>query len=157
MRIYIVRHAEAKLESEDPERPLTERGRRQAEAAAMFLKRTGVDADVIFHSVKTRARQTAEIIKRISGLPCPLRSRDCLNPEDSPQTIYKELSRSDKSVMVVGHLPFVDRLFSLLICRDEAHRIVKFTECAVAVLEQDAPLQWQIAFYVSPDVVCPGI
>lgn len=153
MKIYIVRHAQAKPESEDPQRPLTECGRRQAEAAAAFLKGAGVDADVIFHSTKTRARQTAEIIKKISGLPCPLYSRDCLNPEDSPQTIYEELLRSGKSAMVVGHLPFVDRLLSQLICGDEAHRIVKFTEGAVAVLEQDVPPQWRLIFYASVDTV----
>jgi len=37
MEIYLVQHGEAKSESEDPERPLTENGRRAVESVARYI------------------------------------------------------------------------------------------------------------------------
>src|SRR4029077_15574356 len=68
MLVYLVQHAEAKSESEDPERHLTEEGEGNAQRVAEFLHPLHLQVDAIWHSGKPRAHQTAEILARaISG------------------------------------------------------------------------------------------
>jgi hypothetical protein len=51
MRLYLVHHAEAKREDEDPARPLTEQGWEDARRAARYASElAGVQARRIFHS-----------------------------------------------------------------------------------------------------------
>src|SRR2546426_3471527 len=62
MRLYLVRHGAAKTEAEDPQRGLTDEGRRTVERMAEFLASAEVSVDRIEHSGKFRAKQTAEIL-----------------------------------------------------------------------------------------------
>lgn len=62
MRFYLVQHAEAKREEEDPSRPLTDRGRKESIKVASYAARIGVRIEKIIHSGKLRALQTAEIM-----------------------------------------------------------------------------------------------
>ena len=63
MILYLVQHAEAKREADDPERPLTQKGwadiRRMADYAGAHL---AMEVDRVLHSGKTRARETAEAL-----------------------------------------------------------------------------------------------
>ena len=64
MRIYYVRHGQAvsnlkKWYYDDTYEPLTELGRRQAEAAGQQLKELGIDFHEVFCSPYTRALETA--------------------------------------------------------------------------------------------------
>ena len=65
MRIYLVQHGEAKKENEDPLRPLTEEGIKNAEKVASYLAKLNLKIKKIFHSGKLRAKQTAEIYGKI--------------------------------------------------------------------------------------------
>jgi phosphohistidine phosphatase len=78
--IWLLRHAEAADGTPDDERPLTERGVRQAEAAGRALQQLGVNIDACLSSPKLRALQTAELAcapldvevtteRRLSGEP----------------------------------------------------------------------------------------
>src|SRR2546422_235471 len=62
MRLYLVQHGAAKTEAEDPQRGITEEGRRAVERMADFLAALRLPLDRIEHSEKLRARQTAEIL-----------------------------------------------------------------------------------------------
>jgi phosphohistidine phosphatase len=62
MQLYLVQHGAATAETDDPERPLTDEGRRTVEVVAEHLSRMGVKPGRIEHSDKLRARQTAEIL-----------------------------------------------------------------------------------------------
>ena len=54
MAVYLVRHAEAKHEDEDPARPLSEAGWEEARKVASFLSQVrGLRAQRILHSDKT--------------------------------------------------------------------------------------------------------
>ncbi len=68
-RLFLVRHGEIRQHREkiflgQTDIPLSGKGREQAEAAAEELKRYGVSADRIYTSDLSRARETAEIIRR---------------------------------------------------------------------------------------------
>ncbi|HWE08620.1 MAG TPA: histidine phosphatase family protein [Solirubrobacteraceae bacterium] len=58
--LWLLRHAEAADGTPDDERPLTERGIRQAEAVGRALEQLGVNIDVCLTSPKLRALQTAQ-------------------------------------------------------------------------------------------------
>jgi phosphohistidine phosphatase len=58
--LWLLRHAEAADGVPDDERPLTERGIRQAQAAGHALARLDADLDLCLSSPKLRAMQTAQ-------------------------------------------------------------------------------------------------
>ncbi len=66
MELYLVRHAHAgdpaKWHHGDADRPLSRRGRAQAERLGRFLARSGSRPDAIVSSPKRRAAETAELI-----------------------------------------------------------------------------------------------
>ena len=59
--LWLLRHAEAADGPPDDERPLTDRGARQAESAGRALARLGAQIDVCLTSPKLRAIQTAQL------------------------------------------------------------------------------------------------
>jgi phosphohistidine phosphatase len=62
-QLWLLRHGDAEPHGmrPDAERQLTERGRRQAQAAGMTFARMGVAFGAILASPKARARETAEL------------------------------------------------------------------------------------------------
>ena len=62
MNIYLMQHGKPVLKEKNPDKPLSDRGRDDAGKMAGFLKKAGIQVETVFHSGKTRARQTAEII-----------------------------------------------------------------------------------------------
>ncbi len=84
---------------------------RMSEAAGSL----GIQVSSIFHSGKTRARQTAEILAghlNPGGGCMPVGG---LGPTDDPETACRLVVQSRTPVMLVGHLPHLGRLASLLI------------------------------------------
>ena len=59
--IWLLRHGDAEQGSPDAERPLTDKGRRQARVAGAALKELGVEFDACLTSPKVRAADTAAI------------------------------------------------------------------------------------------------
>lgn len=64
--LYLLRHADAgdpmAWDGPDEERPLSRKGRRQAERMGAFLAGLGFEVDVLVTSPKARARETADIV-----------------------------------------------------------------------------------------------
>ena len=58
MRVYLIQHGEARSEEEDPERPLTDKGRNTVESVSKYIAPLGLGVTQIVHSYKLRARQT---------------------------------------------------------------------------------------------------
>ena len=71
VQLHLLRHAHAgdpeKWSGPDEIRPLSSKGRRQAELMAHFLREAGFDPDVVLSSPMTRALETAEIVARAIG------------------------------------------------------------------------------------------
>jgi phosphohistidine phosphatase len=55
MDLYLVQHAEAKSEQEDPLRPLSAKGRDDITRVAAYLAQLNIPVTKIFHSTKLRA------------------------------------------------------------------------------------------------------
>ena len=104
--IFLVRHAEQSVESEDPE--LTEVGKKRAKALASMLKDAGINA--IFTTERTRAIQTAEPVARSLSMESkrlPLRDLDGLISRLRTQ-------HAQDRVLVVSHSLVLPRLLKAL-------------------------------------------
>jgi phosphohistidine phosphatase len=104
--LWLLRHAEAAEGAPDDERPLTERGVRQAEAAGTGLARLGEQIDACLTSPKRRAVQTAELASDPLGVEVRIDPRLAGEPFD-----VRELTAGLGNVLLVGH----DPSFSMLL------------------------------------------
>jgi phosphohistidine phosphatase len=104
--LWLLRHAEAADGLPDDERPLTEKGMRQADAAGRALARLGTPIDACLTSPKLRAVQTAQ--RACEPLGLEVRVAPALSGE--PFDVH-ELTAGLGDVLLVGH----DPSFSLLL------------------------------------------
>lgn len=98
--LWLLRHAEAADGVPDDERPLTDRGVRQAIAAGQALARLGAEIDTCLTSPKLRAAQTARLACEPLGLE--VRVEDALSGEPFDA---RELTAGLGDVLLVGHDP----------------------------------------------------
>jgi len=136
VRVYLVQHGEAKREEEDPSRPLTDRGREEVKRVAEFLARAGVKVGRILHSGKLRAQQTAEIMAGALKPDKGVERAEALEPLADPRVWLEKLSGIDEDVMLVGHLPHLSKLASLLLTGKEDAEPVAFRMGGVVCLER---------------------
>ncbi len=149
--IFLVQHGEAKSKEEDPERHLTEKGRKDAEKVAKFLAERNIKIDKIYHSGKTRAEETAFIYAKYLN-PQIVEKRENLNPLDDPGYWLDALKKEDKDIMLVGHLPFLSRLASLLLVGDSEKEIIKFEYAGcICILKENN--EFKIKFLIIPSVL----
>jgi phosphohistidine phosphatase len=152
-KIILVRHGEATKTVENPERPLTIVGRQHAEWAATWLERCGYEIGEIRHSKKLRARETAEILgKRLGMNGARVRRVSGLRAHDDPAALAMDLEAEDRSLMLVGHLPFLARLAGILLIGDPDRVGFRFTDAGVLVLGRDRGA-WRVEALVGSDGV----
>ncbi len=148
MHLYLVQHGEAKSKEQDPQRHLTEKGLRDVQKAADFVKALALTTDAIWHSGKTRAAQTAEILASAIAVSQGVLQREGLAPNDPIALIAKELSSLDEDVMIVGHMPFLGKLASALVAGDESADIIAFQQGGVVCLERDEDNIWRVKWMI---------
>ncbi|MEA2211336.1 MAG: phosphohistidine phosphatase [Solirubrobacteraceae bacterium] len=98
--LWLLRHAEAADGLPDDERPLTERGVRQAQDAGHALERLGITIDACLSSPKLRALQTAQYACAPLGVEVTVERRLSGEPFD-PLDLVAGLGE----VLLVGHDP----------------------------------------------------
>jgi phosphohistidine phosphatase len=149
VRLYLVQHGRCLDEAQDPTRPLSEAGRREAASVADIARHFGVAVSRIEHSGKLRARQTAEIFDQALGPPGGVHARAGLAPGDD--VIAFARNQLDDGLMLVGHLPFLERLAGLLLVDDPGRRIYRMQNAGILALENDAEDVWSIRWAVTPN------
>lgn len=153
MKLYLVRHGEAMLKTIDPARPLSDKGRAQASKMAAFLKPQRIEVEAIWHSGRARALQTAEILLAAVSVREGILEHDGLAPNDPVKPLAKEVTKAPGDLVIVGHLPFLDRLASMLLTGDKGSEFVCFDEAAAACLERDEEGRWALQWLVAPVLV----
>ena len=146
--IYLVQHGKAFDERVDPERSLTPEGIEESRRVATHLAKVGVKVAVVYHSGKKRARQTAEIFAQVLGARAE--EKDGLNPNDDPAIWAERLSTLDE-VMIVGQLPHLSRLASLLVVGNTEVPIVEFRYSGVVALTRTP--KWVVKWLLTPDIL----
>ena len=154
MILYLVRHAEAKKEEDDQERPLSDEGwtdiRKVTSHAAAHLE---IKVGRVLHSGKTRARQTAEALSEAIRPAPRVESADDLDPMADPQVWARRLSKNREDLMLVGHIPHLAKLAALLISGNEDNPSVTFQTATVLCLERGAEDHWSVQWMVIPSTV----
>lgn len=153
MRIYMAQHGLALPKEVNPDRPISEQGREDARRLARFLEGAGVRVGQVLHSGKVRAEQTAALLAEAllpGGHP---QSRDGLNPNDPVEPLAAEIAGWTTDTLLVGHLPFLGRLASLLLASDPEQPILAFQPGTIACLERDPAGQWMLAWMVRPELI----
>lgn len=113
MHLYLVHHADAIGADVDPRRPLSPVGRLEADMHAAEAARRGARPEVIWHSGKLRARQTAEAYWRACNPLAQFVATRDLQPGDPAEWMRDRLRGEARDVMVVGHFPHMPRLLAL--------------------------------------------
>jgi len=155
MRIYLIRHGEAKPKHEDPDRALTDRGQAESRKIADFLTPLNLAVSAVWHSGKTRAAQTAEILATAVASENAPAARRGLAPLDDVQPLAGELDHATADHMIVGHLPFLARLAGALLTGNADACPVAF-QCSTAVcLERDNTI-WYLRWALPPNLLPPA-
>jgi phosphohistidine phosphatase len=136
--LIVVRHGEAEPKSSgtpDENRGLTDQGkislRNNLMTAKDILRST---VDVVLSSPLLRAKESAEIARKIFGLH-GFEVAESLEPEESPYEAYRTLTKYSQRecVLIVSHEPLVSRILSGLLNWNERH--FAFSTSAVAMIE----------------------
>lgn len=118
IELHLLRHAHAgsplKWRGSDDDRPLSSKGRGQAERLGVLLAAVGFSTDAIVTSPKVRARETAELVARRLGMRPKLDDR--LGDPLSLAALERVLSQAGDpgSIVLVGHDPDFSELLGLL-------------------------------------------
>ena len=153
MKLYLVQHAKAASKQVDPERSLTEEGRRDIQRVAAFIKPLNLCVDYLWNSGKKRAMQTAEILSEVVKINKAQTIRDGLGPNDDVTVLRDDLACAEQDVMIVGHLPFLSKLASLLLGGSESANTVAFKQGGIVCLRRAEENRWQIDWMVTPELL----
>lgn len=164
MLLHLVRHAHAVPETDNAQRPLSERGRAEvARLARFFSGKAGFQPTQVWHSPLSRSRETAEDLVRRLGLDAALVETPGLLPEDEPQAFAERLqiyphNRGD--LAVVGHEPHLGALASLLVRGKASAGLFVFKKGAVLTLEssegthkKNGLTRWRTRWLITPELV----
>ncbi len=149
MKLYLVQHAKAASKEADPQRSLTEEGRRDIQKVAEFIKSLNLSVDYLWHSGKTRALQTAEILAEVVEV-AEMSAHDGLAPNDDVSTLRDEIISDRQDIMIVGHLPFLPKLTSLLLTNSQSSNPVAFKNGGIVCLDYSDDNQWQLSWIIAP-------
>jgi phosphohistidine phosphatase len=135
-RLAVLRHAKATHEPgfRDIDRPLTQRGQRDAAAAGRFLQARRIVPDLVLCSSSARTRQTWDHLAAGGGTPAGEVSYEprvygaCA---DELLEIVGETQAGVGTLMIVGHNPAAQDLVLTL----TGERDLAFPTCALAVIE----------------------
>jgi phosphohistidine phosphatase len=149
VRLYIAHHGDAVGPHENPMRPLSSKGQQQVQELATAAAARDAKPQIIWHSGKLRARQTAEAYRHACNPLAQFAAARGLLPDDPPAWIADRLFAEDGEVMVVGHMPHLPRLLRLLLAGDPDASTVEFPPNGLVCLEEQAG-SWAERWRISP-------
>jgi phosphohistidine phosphatase len=149
MALYLVQHGHSLPKEIDPDQGLSPEGITDTEHTARLSQSLGLSIGGILHSGKTRARQTAEIMATALAPPGGIKEASGLSPLDdvAPWSSLKPGS----NLMLVGHLPFMERLAALLVTGSPEQPVIAFQNSGIVCLNRDefSP-KWVIRWALVP-------
>ena len=152
MALYLVQHGKSLPKSIDPDQGLSEEGVAETKHIADVAANYGVNVSHIKHSVKTRAHKTAEIFAAALKPPRGIAEVDGLKPLDDV-VAFAAAIESDENTMLVGHLPFMERMTSYLVTGSTDKPVFKFQNSGIVCLNKDPDSgSWVIVWTLMPKI-----
>jgi phosphohistidine phosphatase len=152
MLVYLVQHGDAKREEEDPTRPLSEKGISDVKGVSSHISRLNIGVEEVLHSGKLRAKQTAEIMAEKLKIEKGIAETNGLAPLDDASIWAERLKTRTDSLMLVGHLPHLGKLASLLLCSEKERNVVAFKMGGVVCLKRD-DTGWSLQWMITPETL----
>ncbi len=152
MALYLVQHGQSLPKDVDPDQGLSEEGVAETERIAGVAKNYHVNVGQIKHSVKTRARKTAEIFASSLNPANGVKEVQGLKPMEDVAAFAARI-QPDTDTMLVGHLPFMERMTSYLVTGSIDKPILKFQNSGIVCLDLDPETNtWVIIWTLMPNI-----
>jgi len=155
MALFLVQHGKSAPKTEDPQKGLSSEGRKEILGLAPVARGYKIPVTRIYHSGKARAVQTAQLYHQALGTSHPLETLAGINPLDDVRAFAATLDPG-AGWMVVGHMPFMQRLVSFLTTGDEQIRVYAFQNagivCLDAVKTDGDHWDWFIKWTLNPNI-----
>ena len=154
MKLYCMRHGHTEqFSNPQGERPLSLKGIEETNKMAVYLQRRGVYVLHIKHSGKLRAYQSAAILAGAVSNDDRVLEECQLLRENHSITLLKDLIQEwHDDTILVGHMPFISQLVSVLVLGDDSHHIVCFPPGTIVCLERFEN-RWILNWILRPDLV----
>lgn len=153
MYLYLVQHAEALSKEEDGSRSLSEKGIADIRKVAAYAAGLKIQVDTICHSGKMRALQTAQVLADYLKFRKDLYHADGLSPMDDPKIWFNRISQMNENIMLVGHLPHLSRLASLILSGDAEKNLIDFKMGGIVCLKRSEDGRWAQEWIVTPEMI----
>ncbi len=141
MALYLVQHGKSLPRDQDSEQGLSTEGRADIERISQVARGYGVRPSAIRHSGKKRARQSAEMLAESLLPEGPVEQISGIGPLDDVTILANQLKAED-NLMLVGHLPFMERLAGFLITGLPERLVFKFQNGGIVCLDKDPDSPW---------------
>jgi len=152
MALYLVQHGKSLPEDVDPEKGISKEGILEVQRIAEVATGYGCKVAQISHSGKKRAKQTAEIFASYLKPRNGVVEISGINPLDDVAVYSGSLSVED-NIMLVGHLPFMERLASYLITGSIEKKVFKFQNGGIVCLDRESESgDWFIKWALVPAI-----
>ncbi|OQY59820.1 MAG: phosphohistidine phosphatase SixA [Desulfobacteraceae bacterium 4572_88] len=152
MALFLVQHGKSLPKDLDPEKGLSAEGISETERIAGVAKGYAVNVAVIRHSGKKRAAQTADIFAAALKPEGGVEEISGIKPLDDVAAFAEKLS-AESNVMLVGHLPFMERLTSWLILQNTEPCVFRFQNSGIVCLDEDPDTDaWVIRWTLMPNI-----
>ncbi len=153
MKLYLVRHGEISTGEVFPNCPLSQKGKADVFKMGKFLKDADVKIDVLWHSRKVRAVQTAQILAEIIDVNKEkVVEKEELSPIAPANNLLKQIIKENTDLMIVGHLPFLQKLSSLLLVNSENKKLIEFFSGGVVCFKREGN-KWYLVWEVIPELI----
>ncbi len=148
MKVYLVHHVDALSAEQDPQRHISPKGREQADRLGTRLRALGVGPVRILHSDKQWTIDTAERIAAKLGLEDrTAKAAYPINTGDPVAPFMAEIAAAGGDIMMCGHVDYLLRAASQLVCGDETRKVVEFKPGnGTAVCIEGQGKDWAITF-----------
>jgi phosphohistidine phosphatase len=152
MTLYLVQHGQSQSKDVDPDQGLSEKGVAETEHIAGVAKNYQINVGQILHSVKTRARKTADIFASALKPTGGVKEVEGLKPMDDVAA-FAAFINPDTNTMLVGHLPFMERMASYLVTGSLDKPIFKFQNSGIVCLNKDPNSEsWVMVWTLMPRI-----
>ena len=152
MALYLVQHGQSLPKDVDPDQGLSDQGLAETKRIAEVARNYQVNVLKIKQSGKKRARQTAEIFAAALNPAGGVEEVSGLKPLDDVTDFAASLDAAANH-MLVGHLPFMERMASYLVTGSAEKPIFKFQNSGIVCLEKDPDSgSWVIVWTLMPKI-----
>ena len=127
MKVYLVHHVDALSAEQDPQRHISPLGREQADRLGTRLKALGVAPVRILHSDKQWTIDTAQrVAAELGAENTTAKAAYPINTGDPVAPFAAEIASGKGDIMMCGHIDYLLRAASRLVCGDETRKVVEF-------------------------------